>query len=79
LSSSLRGRSRSVALAAVQIERLECKEAKSFSDVKARKLLGEEKCTLSNQQLSGLREQLVALADVVVCAFVEQKNRGTSF
>jgi hypothetical protein len=66
-------------LAAVQTERLE-REGRQISALfKARKLLGGEKCTLSDQQLSGLKEQLVALADVVVCAFVEQKKRDASF
>jgi hypothetical protein len=32
-------------------------------------LLGGEKCTLSNQQLSEVIGQLVALADVMVCSF----------
>jgi hypothetical protein len=63
----------------VQTERFGCNGAKPFGAVKARKLLGGEKCTLSDQQLSGLVEQLAALADVTVCAFVEQKNRDTSF
>jgi hypothetical protein len=65
-------------LAAVQTERLDCKGANSFSGIKARKLLGGES-TLGDQQLSVLKEQLVALADVVVCAFVEQKRRDASF
>jgi hypothetical protein len=55
----------------VQTERFGCNGAKPFSAVKARKLLGGEKCTLSDQQLSEVIEQLVALADVTVCAFVE--------
>jgi hypothetical protein len=55
-------------LAAVQTERLDSNGGKPFSAVKARKLLGGEKCTLSNQQLSEVIGQLVALADVMVCA-----------
>lgn len=78
MSSSRRERSRNLELARLQTGRFDHYEAEQFSIAKARKLLGAD-CMLSDQQLSELIGQLVALADVVVCAFLEQrKNRKTA-
>jgi hypothetical protein len=58
----------------VQKERFDCSGAERVSIARARKLLGGEACTLSDQELSAQIRELVALADVAVCAFEEQRN-----
>jgi hypothetical protein len=71
MSSSQRVRPSTVQ---VQTGRFDNNESGRLSSYRLRKLLGEN-CTLDNTQLEALTEELCALADFTVTAFVEQRKR----